>query len=68
MANIDNNDLNENENEKMTEDDLEQVKGGPAYIKFDGVDGESKVFPKVEIDVRNASRTVGKVYPKIEPR
>jgi len=28
---------------KLTEESLEQVKGGPAYIKFDGVDGESSI-------------------------
>ena len=31
------NDLNENMN--ITEQDMEHVKGGPIYMKYDGVDG-----------------------------
>ena len=37
MANID---INENVN--LSADNMEHVKGGAAYIKFDGVDGEAK--------------------------
>ena len=37
MAHVNINDLSE---KHLTDAHLTQVKGGPAYIKFDGVDGE----------------------------
>ena len=37
MANID---INEHVN--LSTEETAEVKGGPAYIKFDGVDGEAK--------------------------
>lgn len=41
----------------ISEDEIKHVKGGAAYIKFDGVDGESRrLFPKVEIGLDRTIR------------
>ena len=44
MGKIKNEDLGENKgsNKKLTAEELEQVKGGPVFAKYDGVDGESR--------------------------
>jgi len=62
MANIEINDMNENEKEKekeevtLTEEEIQHVKGGPAFLKLGDIKGEARVFPKVEATV----------FPKVE--
>ena len=43
MSKIKNEDLGENkgEDKKLTAEEMEQVKGGPAYLKLGDIDGES---------------------------
>jgi len=50
--------INNEDDAQLSAEELEQVKGGAMYIKFDGVDGESKITngPKAGYDVKAAKK------------